>query len=276
MQVRMVTRKSKYIEKLINDTYKRYNNFNDFYVKPHDVLTDTYDIFLYFDEVKQLDNENIIQVEIIKNILYKEISSFIEQVKNDFNNLIEIEIFQNKDKKHLAFVVLKFEVKRDNPEVNPVDVYYMRWSGGSNLGGCEIGMDIAKYIKGEPYALSRCVFSESLCITSLYKGLIIRLQYSIDNYDILFEVKWDKQSNLYTLKEYSEIVDVNFRKERLISNELEVKMVDTKRLTDCLVKKLEKSLKVNISNRSINHIEEKIIEIAECSELNIVKNEYEL
>lgn len=276
MQVRMVTRRSKYIEKLINDTYKRYNNFNGFHIKPHEILTDAYDLLLYFDKEEQLENEDIIQVKIIKNILYKEISKFIEQAKKDFDNIIGIEVFQNKDRKHLAFAILKFKVKKYNPEVNPVDIYYMSWSGGSSLGGCEIGMDIAKYIKGKPYAISGCVFSECLYITSLNKGLIIRLEYSIDNYDILFKIGWNEQSGKYILEEYSEVSDINFSKERIISRKTEVKILDTKLLTEYLVKKLEKILKVNISNRSLKEIEEKIIEIAMCSKIDTVRNKKEL
>lgn len=270
VQVKVVVRKSNHIKELINETAIKYNNFDSFHIRPHEILTDTYEVFLCFNDEQIDKKEEIMQVEIMK-IIAVNIPTLIEQANKDFENLIGIEFFQHKEKEHMAFAILKFRVDRKSVRNIPVDIIYMSWSGGSDIGGPEVGMEIVKYKDGKPYTLLGNIFNEELLITSIYKGIVIRIRYNKDNYDTLFTVDWDEKLEVYKIFEHSQISLDNWQKERKVVLVKEDKKLEIEELTKILIKKLESEFNINISKRSEEIIEEKISDMAETSGLLIVR-----
>ena len=261
MKVRVVERKSSQIKELINETSKKFKNFSDFHIKPHNILADIYEIYLCFDEKRSLNNDKIMQIELINNIPYVDMSKFIEQINDDFDNLIGIDIIPNKEKQYLALVILKFEVSRNIDKIRTTDIYHISWSGTSDLYGVEIGMDIARYTCGNPNPLGDGVFRENLLITSIKNGILIRLRYSKKEYDELLKILWDDEIKSYKIIEYGIEDSSNWSRNRIIINEESTKYLDTNSISKIIAQKVEKELGIQVSNRSIKAIQQDIEEI---------------
>ncbi|MCC3863377.1 hypothetical protein K0040_03505 [Terrisporobacter petrolearius] len=261
MQVKLVVQKSNNIKDFINETAKRYSNFTDFYIRPHGILSDTYEIILCFNGKTNVNNEKIMQIEVIKDVNYSIIPDFLVQINDDFDNLIDVDIIQYRDKKHLALIILKFECNKDVEQIITTDVYHMSWSGGSDIGQTQVELDINKYSDGEPNPISS-QFEESLLITHIRGGMAIRLRYSLKNIDMLFKIYWDDDKNVYKIIEYGLKDYDKWSNERIVIQERIVEKIDIDELSKDVVRKLEKELGIIISNRSINEVHKDIEEIS--------------
>lgn len=274
MKVINEIRKTDDIEEFLNEVSRKYVNFTNYIITPHDILSDTYNVKLCFDELKNTteNKEEIIQVYLMKNIFKDNINELIEAAYADFENLIDIDVLPNLDKKHLSHVVLKYKIKINGSKFIPVDITAKSWSGGSNLGGCEYSLEICKYKNGESFAFSDNSLYKEICITEINKGMLIRAENNPSYYEMLFKIKYDEKINKYKLIEYDNLDERVWSEKRKIVRECELDSINISQLREEIIKKIEKDLEIYVSKRSYGVFDEKIEYMASVSGIEFNKN----
>lgn len=249
------------IKHLINSTSRKYNNFKDFSIVNHLKNKDKYIVYLNFYDEDIEYKQECIQVEIIRNVLHREIGTVIKNAENDFENFIGQEIIENIEKDNFVDVVLKYKTNRT---INNFNLSHLKqWSGGYDTK-TNISDDyfvITCYDPTDTYNLvGKKKTDKELCIESSNVGMLISL-FDINKAlllgkdhksvkDILYFIKYEKDSEGYIIYKYDEKDKSNWSDRRVVVEEISTLSINTKALSDDIVYFLQEKFNVLIDNKS--------------------------
>lgn len=249
------------IKDLINSTARKYNNFKDFSIVNDLKNKDKYIVYLNFYDEDIEYRQECIQVEIIRNVLHREIATVIKNAENDFDNFIGQEIIENIEKDNFVDVVLKYKT---NKTINNFNLSHLKqWSSGYNTktnisNTCFV---ITCYDPTDIYNLVRKKKTDKeLCIESSNVGMLISL-FDINKAlllgkdhesvkDILYFIEYKKDSEGYIIRKYDEKDNGNWSDRRVIVEEMSTLFINIKDLADDIVYFLQEKFNVLIDNKS--------------------------
>lgn len=249
------------IKHLINSTSRKYNNFKDFSVVNYLKNKDKYIVYLNFYDEEIEYKQECIQVEIIRNVLHREISTVIKNAENDFDNFIGQEIVENVENHNFVDILLKYKTNRT---INNFNLSHLKqWSSGYNTKTniSKICFVITCYDPTDIYNLVREKKTDKeLCIESSNVGMLISL-YDINKAllldkdhesvrDILYFIEYKKDSEGYIIRKYNEKDNGNWSDRRVVVEEISTLSINTKALSDDIVYFLQEKFNVLIDNKS--------------------------
>ncbi|WP_018592608.1 hypothetical protein [Terrisporobacter glycolicus] len=257
------------IKYLINSTSRKYNNFKDFSIVNNLKNEGTYIVYLNFYDTEIEYRQECIQVEIIKNVLHREIGDAIKNAENDFDNFIGQEIIENIEKINFVDIILKYKTNRTVKNFNLS--HLKRSSCGHNYKTniSDIYFRITCYDPTDIYDLVReGKTDKELYIESNENGMLISL---FDNNkaillgkddnsvkDILYFIEYEKDSAGYIISKYDEKDNNNWNNKRVVVEKIETSSINTKDLSDEIVCFLQEKFNVVIDNQSKIRLEEEL------------------
>lgn len=263
------------IKGLINLTAKKYNNFKDFSVVNYLKRKDKYIVYLNFYNEYIECNEEITQVEVIRNVLHREIETVIKNAENDFDYFIGQCIIENIEKTNFVDVILKYKVNR---KLNDFKLAHLkRWSGGYDTKTriSDISFRITSYDPTDTYDL----VGESIARRELYiennenftmislldfdKALLLGCNGNRTK-DILYFIEKQSDSSGYVISRYGEKDVSNWDDERVIVEEKTVLSINEKDLSDDILHSIQEEFNVVIDIQSKRIFEEELKAIFGC------------
>lgn len=254
------------IKNLINSTSRKYNNFKDFSVVKKFKSKDTYIVYLNFYDDDIEFRKEYIQVEIIRNVLHKEIGTVIKNAENDFDNFIGQEIIENDN---LVDVILKYKANRS---INNFNLSHLkRYSSGYDFKTkiSNIHFVITCY---DPTDIYNCIgkkkIDKELCIESSNVGMLISL-FDLNKAlllgkdhesvkETLYFIKYEKDSEGYIICKYDEQDNGNWSDTRVVVDQISTSSINTKDLSDDIVCFLQEKFNVLIDNESKEMLEKEL------------------
>lgn len=257
------------IKYLINSTSRKYNNFKDFSIVNNLKDEGTYIVYLNFYNAEIEYRQECIQVEIIRNVLHREISNVIKNAESDFDNFIGQEIIENIEKTNFVDIALKYKTNRTVKNFNLS--HLKRWIGGYNskTNISYIHFKITRYDPTDIYDLvGEEKTDKQLCVESNENGMLISLfdpNKSIllgkDNKsvkDILYFIEYEKDSTGYIISKYDEKDNNNWSNDRFAVEKIVTSSINTKDLSDDIVCFLQEKFNVVIDSQSKIRLEEEL------------------
>lgn len=263
------------IKGLINLTAKKYNNFKDFSVVNYLKRKDKYIVYLNFYNECIECNDEVTQVEVIRNVLHREIETVIKNAENDFDYFIGQCIIENIEKTNFVDVILKYKVNR---KLNDFKLAHLkRWSGGYDTKTriSDISFRITSYdptdtydLVGEPIARRELYIenNENFTMISLLdfdKALLLGYNGNRTK-DILYFIEKQSDSSGYVISRYGEKNVSNWDDERVIVEEKTVLSINEKDLSDDILNYIQEEFNVVIDIQSKIKFEEELKSIFGC------------
>lgn len=263
------------IKGLINLTAKKYNNFKDFSVVNYLKRKDKYIVYLNFYNECIECNDEVTQVEVIRNVLHREIETVIKNAENDFDYFIGQCIIENIEKTNFVDVILKYKVNR---KLNDFKLAHLkRWSGGYDTKTriSDISFRITSYdptdtydLVGEPIARRELYIenNENFTMVSLLdfdKALLLGCNGNRTK-DILYFIEKQSDSSGYVISRYGEKDVSNWDDERIIVEEKTVLSINEKDLSDDILNYIQEEFNVVIDIQSKIKFEEELKSIFGC------------
>lgn len=263
------------IKGLINLTAKKYNNFKDFSVVNYLKRKDKYIVYLNFYNECIECNDEVTQVEVIRNVLHREIETVIKNAENDFDYFIGQCIIENIEKTNFVDVILKYKVNR---KLNDFKLAHLkRWSGGYDTKTriSDISFRITSYdptdtydLVGEPIARRELYIenNENFTMISLLdfdKVLLLGCNGNRTK-DILYFIEKQSDSSGYVISRYGEKNVSNWDDERVIVEEKTVLSINEKDLSDDILNYIQEEFNVVIDIQSKRKFEEELKSIFGC------------
>lgn len=263
------------IKGLINLTAKKYNNFKDFSVVNYLKRKDKYIVYLNFYNECIECNDEVTQVEVIRNVLHREIETVIKNAENDFDYFIGQCIIENIEKTNFVDVILKYKVNR---KLNDFKLAHLkRWSGGYDTKTriSDISFRITSYdptdtydLVGEPIARRELYIenNENFTMISLLdfdKALLLGYNGNRTK-DILYFIEKQSDSSGYVISRYGEKNVSNWDDERVIVEEKTVLSINEKDLSDDILNYIQEEFNVVIDIQSKRKFEEELKSVLGC------------
>lgn len=257
------------IKELINSVSKKYNNFKDFSIVNNLSNKGKYIVYLSFYNKDVEDNEECIQIEVIRNVLHREVNTVIKNAENDFDNFIGQDIIGNIGKSNFVDVILKYKAKRNLNKFNLT--HLKKWSSGHNFKTniSEVYFKITYYDPTDMYSLVKEEKTDKeLCIESDGNNMIISL-FDINKAiilgkeddsvkDIVYFIKYNDNIKEYTICRYDEKDNKNWSGERVVVEEIKSKTINTKELSYNILEYLQDEFDVIIDKNSKIRFEEEL------------------
>lgn len=257
------------IKELINLNSKKYNNFKDFSVVNDLKNKGKYIVYLNFYDEYIEDKQECIQVEVIRNVLQREVDTVIKNAECEFDNFIGQEIIENIEKTNFVDVILKYKTNRTvkNFNLSNLKRWVSRYNTKTNIS--EINFKITCY---NPKDIDDLVVKEKtdkeLCIESSETGMLISL-FDInkalllgkDNEsvkDILYFIEYKKGSEGYIISKYDEKDNSNWSNERVVVEEIATSSINIKDLSDDIICFLQEKFSVLIDKKSKMRLEDEL------------------
>lgn len=249
------------IKKIVNESAKKYDNFNHFAIKYSNTNSTSGMLYLYFDESHTLKSNKKICVEHLKDIYYKDAGEVIKNASIDFDGYVGSDIIINNDR--LVDIFLTYEIEEFNGDFNLK--YIKKISGGGCAGDiyyCKENFQFYNYL-GEDFCTC---YGESynvgwdLMFKYAREHIMIFKNYYMGNEESLFKLSIDKDNeNRIKISKFvneddkfygSPVVEIDY-KEIKVDNMMEF-VID-------LIKSIEDELRIKISKPTLKYIEEKLI-----------------
>lgn len=248
------------IKELINSNSKKYNNFKDFSVVNN--FEDKYIVYLNFYDEDIENKQDYIQVEVIRNVLHREIENVIKNAEKDFDNFIGIDIIENIEKENYVDVILKYNVDKS---LNTFNLAHLkRWTSGhdTRTNVSDISFKITNYDPTDMYNLvGNSRIDKELYIESNQGKMLVSLfdpNKSIllgrDNKgvkEILYFIKYEADNAKYIISIYNEQSSENWYDKRVVTEEITLDYIDILNyLMNNIICFLEEKFNVIIDNKS--------------------------
>lgn len=257
------------IKELINLNSKKYNNFKDFSVVNDLKNKGKYIVYLNFYDEYIEDKQECTQVEVIRDVLQREVDTVIKNAECDFDNFIGQEIIENIEKTNFVDVILKYKTNRTvkNFNLSNLKRWVSRYNTKTNIS--EINFKIICYNPKDIYDLvGKEKTDKELRIESSEIGMLISL-FDInkalllgkDNEsvkDILYFVEYKKGNEGYIISKYDEKDSSNWSNERVVVEKTTIQSINTKDLSDDIVCFLQEKFNVVIDKKSKMRLEEEL------------------
>lgn len=257
------------IKYLINSTSRKYNNFKDFSIVNNLKNEGTYIVYLNFYDTEIEYRQECIQVEIIRNVLHREIGDAIKNAENDFDNFIGQEIIENIEKTNFVDIILKYKTNRTVKNFNLSHLKRSSWGHNSKTNISDIYFRITCYDPTDIYDLVReGKTNKELCIESDENGMLISL-FDLNKAillgkddksvkDILYFIEYEKDSAGYIISKYDEKDNNNWSSERVAGEKIITSSINAKDLSDDIVCFLQEKFNVVIDRQSKIRLEEEL------------------
>lgn len=257
------------IKELINLNAKKYNNFKDFSVVNDLKNKGKYIVYLNFYDEHIEDKQECTQVEVIRDVLQREVDTVIKNAECDFDNFIGQEIIENIEKTNFVDVILKYKTNRTvkNFNLSNLKRWVSRYNTKTNIS--EINFKITCYNPKDIYDLvGKEKTDKELRIESSEIGMLISL-FDInkalllgkDNEsvkDILYFIEYKKGSEGYIISKYDEKDNSNWSNERVVVEEIATSSINIKDLSDDIICFLQEKFSVLIDKKSKMRLEEEL------------------
>lgn len=249
------------IKKIVNESAKKYDNFNHFAIKYSNTNLASGMLYLYFDESHALKSNKKICVEHLKDIYYKDVGQVIKNASIDFDGYVSSDIIINNDR--LVDIFLTYKIEEFNGDLNLK--YIKKISGGGCLGDTyqrQENFEFYNYIGEGFYSDYRETYNVGWNLMFKYarEHIMIFKNYYIGNEERLFKLSIDKDNeNKIKISKFvnendkfygSPVVEIDY-KEIKVDNMMEF-VID-------LIKSIEDELRIKISKPTFKYIEEKLI-----------------
>lgn len=257
------------IKELINLNAKKYNNFKDFSVVNDLKNKGKYIVYLNFYDEYIEDKQECTQVEVIRDVLQREVDTVIKNAECDFDNFIGQEIIENIEKTNFVDVILKYKTNRTvkNFNLSNLKRWVSRYNTKTNIS--EINFKITCYNPKDIYDLvGKEKTDKELRIESSEIGMLISL-FDInkalllgkDNEsvkDILYFIEYKKSSEGYIISKYDEKDNSNWSNKRVVVEEIATSSINIKDLSDDIICFLQEKFSVLIDKKSKMRLEEEL------------------
>lgn len=258
---RFIGRDVDIIKKIVNESAKKYDNFNHFAIKYSNTNSTPIMLYLYFDELHTLKSNKKICVEQLKDIYYKDVGEVIKNASIDFDGYVSDDIIINNDK--FVDIFLTYEIEEFNGDLN--FKYIKKISSGGCAGNiyyCQENFEFYNYLGedfhkgyGENYNVGW-----DLSFKYARDHIIILKNYYRGNEENLFKLSINKDNeNKIKISKFvneddkfygSPVIEIDY-KEIEVDNMMEF-VID-------LIKSIEDELRIKISKPTFKYIKEKLI-----------------
>lgn len=257
------------IKELINSVSKKYNNFKDFSIVNNLSNKGKYIVYLNFYDKDVENNEECIQIEVIRNVIHREVNTVIKNAENDFDNFIGQDIIENIEKSNFVDVILKYKAKRNLNKFNLT--HLKKWSSGHDFKTniSDVYFKITYYDPTDMYSLVKEEKTDKeLCIESDGNDMIISL-FDLNKAiilgkedervkDILYFIEYNVNTKEYVIYRYDEEGNKNWSGKRVVVEEIKSKNINTKELSYNILEYLQDEFDVIIDKNSKIRFEEEL------------------
>lgn len=262
------------IKNLINSTAKKYNNFKDFFVVNDLKNKGKYIVYLNFYDKNIEGNKEFTQVEVIRNVLHREIETVIKNAESDFENFIGQDIIENIEKNNFVDVILKYKVNKNFKGFNLA--HLKRWSGGHNARTriSDISFKITYYDPTDIYNLvGNTKTDKELYIENNKDTMLISL-FDVNKAlllgkddksvkDMMYFIKRESDNEVYAISKYGEVNNKNWRDKKEVIEERIISSIDSKDLSDEILYFLQEEFEIVFDKKSKLQLEEELKNILE-------------
>lgn len=189
------------ISECINKTSRKYLNFREYYIEACPSYTDSYIIYLVYDEQKNVkEKQKILQTYLLKDYYVKDINELEYKTKNEFLNYIGYQFFISSDKKYN--VLLNFEIDKSRMNFIPTVLKQSCVTGAWATSYCVVTFNIYSY-HGRPYYTSTTT-SIQIFVKNIHNRVYISYGTGINESETVFKRHLNSVNNQYVVREYSD------------------------------------------------------------------------